>query len=65
MKEYIYKVQGMHCPSCEILIEKKLLDLPGIKSVDASTAKGEAIIEFEGDRPSPHRLNEIFKQENY
>jgi sulfite exporter TauE/SafE/copper chaperone CopZ len=65
MKEHIYKVQGMHCASCEILIEKKLLDLPNIKSVDASTAKGEAVIEYEGDRPSPHRLNEIFKQENY
>jgi len=64
-KEHIYKVGGMHCASCEILIEKKLLDLPNIKSVDASTAKGEVAIEYEGDRPNPARLNEIFKQENY
>jgi uncharacterized protein len=65
MKEYIYKVQGMHCASCEILIEKKLLELPNIKSVDASTAKGEIVIEYEGDRPNPERLNKIFKEENY
>ena len=65
MKEHIYKVQGMHCASCEILIEKKLLDIENIKSVDASTGKGEVTIEYEGDRPSPERLNKIFKDENY
>ena len=64
-KEHIYKVEGMHCPSCEILIEKKLLDLPNVKSVDASTAKGEVTVEFEGDRPSAERLNDIFKGDNY
>jgi sulfite exporter TauE/SafE/copper chaperone CopZ len=55
----------MHCASCEIIIEKKLLDLPGIKSVEASTSKGEVVMEFEGDRPNPDRLTKIFKDENY
>lgn len=64
-KEHIYKVQGMHCASCEILIEKKLLDLPNIKSVDASTAKGEVVVNYEGDRPNPERLTKMFKEENY
>ena len=65
MKEHVYKVSGMHCASCEILIEKKLLDIKNIKSVNASTGKGEVVIEYDGDRPSPHKLNDIFKQENY
>jgi sulfite exporter TauE/SafE/copper chaperone CopZ len=65
MKEHIYKVEGMHCASCEILIEKKLLEMQNIKSVDASTGKGEVVVEYEGDRPNPERLNGIFKQENY
>ncbi len=64
-KEHIYKVQGMHCASCEILIEKKLLDIENIKSVDASTGNGQVLIEYEGDRPNPERLNNIFKEENY
>lgn len=55
----------MHCASCEILIEKKLLDLPGIKFVEASVPNGEAIVEYEGDRPNPERLSKIFKQEGY
>ena len=69
MKEHVYKVEGMHCASCEILIEKKLLDLPNIKAVDASTSKGEVVVEYDGDRPGiplgPERLNKMFKEENY
>ncbi len=64
-KEHIYKVEGMHCASCEILIEKKLLDIQNIKSVDASTPNGEVVVEYEGDRPNPERLTKIFKEENY
>ena len=64
-KQHIYKVEGMHCASCEILIEKKLLDIENIKSVDASTGKGEVVVSYEGDRPNPERLNKIFESENY
>lgn len=49
MNEHTYYVKGMHCASCEVLIEKKLLKIPGIKAVDASTANGRAVIEFEGE----------------
>ena len=42
----------MHCASCEILIEKKLLEFENIKSVNASTGKGEVVIEYEGEKPS-------------
>ena len=65
MKQYIYKVEGMHCASCEILVEKKLLDVLGVKSVDASTGKGEVVIESEGDKLDVHKLNSLFKEENY
>ncbi|MDP3004235.1 MAG: sulfite exporter TauE/SafE family protein, partial [Candidatus Azambacteria bacterium] len=64
-KERTYYVSGMHCASCEILIEKKLLESGNIKSVEASTTKGEALIEYEGERPTLERLNEIFKREGY
>jgi len=65
IKEHIYYVGGMHCASCEILIEKKLLEIENIKSVEASTAKGEVLIEYDNEKPSPHKLNEIFKKEGY
>jgi len=64
-KESSYYVKGMHCASCEILIEKKLLEIENVKSVEASTAKGEVLIEYDNERPSLYKLNEIFKKEGY
>ena len=64
-KEQIYKVDGMHCSSCEILIEKKLLEIQNIKSVNASTGKGEVVVEYDGDKPSLNKLNEVFSKDNY
>src|SRR3989344_3788172 len=64
-KEQTYYVRGMHCAACEVMIEKKLLEIPGVKAVDASTAEGKAIIEYEGEKPGINTLNDIFKKDNY
>ncbi|MBI1866437.1 MAG: cation transporter, partial [Candidatus Staskawiczbacteria bacterium] len=64
-KEYTYFVKGMHCASCEVLVEKKLLEIKGIKSVEAGATKGQVTIEYEGERPNHHHLTSLFKEENY
>jgi len=64
-KEHTYFVKGMHCASCEILIEKRLLALKEIKSVESSADKGRVFIVYEGERPRADRLNKIFRKENY
>lgn len=63
--EAIYYVKGMHCASCEILIEKKLLKIDGVKSVEASTNKGEVVVEFQGQQPTINKLNKIFQPDGY
>lgn len=60
-----YFIKGMHCASCEILIEKRLLKLKGIKSVEASTPKGEVVIESDIKSPAVEELNKIFKNDGY
>lgn len=65
IKEKIYYVDGMHCASCEIVIEKRLLKEENVKSVDASAGKGEIIVEFDGHELSIEKLNHIFKQDKY
>ena len=65
LKEYTYFVNGMHCASCEIIIEKKLLEFKEIKSVDAKTEKGEVLIEYVGEKPSLNQLNKCFREEKY
>src|SRR4030042_4563932 len=64
-REKSYFVKGMHCASCEILIERKLLDLKGIKSVEASVKDGRVLVEYENDPPAIDDLNRIFQKENY
>ena len=64
-KEVIFYVEGMHCASCELNIERKLLGLENVKSVEASLNKGEVVIEYENAKPKIEELNNLFKQESY
>lgn len=64
-KEYIYYVKGMHCASCEILIEKKLIGLKEIESVEASANNGKVFVVYKGEKPSIGKLNNLFNKENY
>jgi sulfite exporter TauE/SafE/copper chaperone CopZ/plastocyanin len=65
LEEFVYYVKGMHCASCELLIEKELLKMENIKSVEASTKKGTVRIIYQGERPKIQRLNSIFKSQGY
>jgi sulfite exporter TauE/SafE/copper chaperone CopZ len=63
--ELTYHVGGMHCASCEVLIEKKLLKEPNIKAVDASTNHDQVLIEYAGEKPTIKRLNSLFASDDY
>jgi len=65
LKEHVYFVSGMHCPSCEILIERRLLAEKGVEAVEASLNKNEARIEYKGKRLTIRVLNRIFKKNGY
>ena len=41
------KTGGMHCPSCSMLIEMNVSDLPGIDSVRASHADGLTTVTYD------------------
>ncbi len=64
-KEHTFYVKGMHCASCEILIEKKLLEMEGIKSVEASASQGKVRLIYEGKLPEAKKLSYLFKKEGY
>jgi sulfite exporter TauE/SafE/copper chaperone CopZ len=64
-KEHMYYVQGIHCASCELLIEKRLLELKGVKSVEASVKNGRVLVESEDEVPKISELNRMFEKENY
>lgn len=37
-------IKGMHCRSCELMIEDELSMLPGVERVTASTQRGQAVV---------------------
>lgn len=44
----IINIQGMHCPSCKLLLEDTCLELPEIQSCNVDYLKGQAEIKHNG-----------------
>lgn len=65
MKKFTFKVTGMHCASCEMIIEEKLIALPEIQAVEASTSKGEVAIYLEGQEPPLEKIKRLLEEDNY
>ena len=64
VKSATYSVSGTHCHACEILIEKEIKAMPGIKSVQASTSS--QTVKIIGNKiPEILILNKIFKDSGY
>jgi sulfite exporter TauE/SafE/copper chaperone CopZ/plastocyanin len=65
-KSCTLNVSGTHCKACEILIEKELRSLPGVKSVSASSTSGTVQIDYlNGHHPAISHLNKLFKDSGY
>lgn len=58
-----YSIEGMHCASCQILIQKELANTKGVEKVSVSLT--ESKLEIEGDHISIERLNSMFKKLGY
>lgn len=59
-----FKVNGMHCAACELLIEKKLSKIDGVKKVDANLSTGKVVVESAKSIDSED-LNLILKEDGY
>lgn len=65
MSQKTYYIKGMHCASCEVIIEKKLLKLENVQFADASMSTGQLNLSYLQNPPSNDELNLIFKDEGY
>lgn len=65
-KVQTFFVQGLHCASCQLIIEKRLIKEDGIEMVDVSLNKGSLTIEHNPDlKITPDVLNRIFNEDGY
>jgi sulfite exporter TauE/SafE/plastocyanin domain-containing protein/copper chaperone CopZ len=58
-------IKGMHCRSCEILIEENLKEIDNIKSVDISYKTGEATIYYDGNTPPTSQIHKVINDSGY
>jgi copper chaperone len=64
MKKIALNVKGMHCASCEMLIQEALVDI-GARKVDASHKKGTVQVEFDDSKITLDKIKEAIKKEGY
>ncbi len=63
--EHIYKVKGMHCASCVVLIEDKLKKVVGVSSVSVKLTQEKAIVNFENSPIDTQTLSSVISPFGY
>lgn len=60
-----YRISGMHCASCAVNIEKKLLSLPGVASASVSYANETATLQHLSTENDEKKIINTIKQAGY
>lgn len=64
-KKLLLKIEGMHCPSCELLIKEELAELAGVSDILVNAQTGSAELTLDETRNSPHDVIEAIKKAGY
>lgn len=64
-KKITIPISGMHCRSCEILVEKKLSEIPEVESSNVKYKKGTAEIHYTSQKPNMHEVEEAIREAGY
>ncbi|MDO8529210.1 MAG: sulfite exporter TauE/SafE family protein [bacterium] len=65
MNKIIIPITGMHCKSCELLIEEELSKIPEIKKADAIYKKKIAEIYYGNQKPNMNEIKEAIRSSGY
>ena len=58
-------IKGMHCRSCELIIEEKLKEIPQVEKVDVNYKLGEAMIHYNGETPGQNLVQKFVTEAGY
>lgn len=58
-------IKGMHCRSCELMIEEKLKEIPQIRKVDVDYKISEAVVHFDGNSPDMELIKKAINEAGY
>lgn len=65
IKKEIYYIQGMHCKSCELLIEENVLKVPGVKKVRVNHRRGMAEVYYSSAKPMQSEMEKAVRGAGY
>lgn len=65
MNKTVVPIKGMHCRSCELLIEDELKNIPGVKKVDVSHQKACAEIYYNSPSLKVNDVNNAIQKAGY
>lgn len=60
-----FKIEGMHCSSCAMVIDMDLEDLEGVKESKTSYAKAETEVEYDSEKVTEEKIQETIKKSGY
>ena len=59
------KIQGMHCASCEVLIQEEIQTLPDVRDVHISATEGTGTVTLTGNETTPSHILEAILRAGY
>ena len=65
MEKIIVPIAGMHCRSCELLVEGNLAEIPEVKKSNVSYKKGVAEVYYSGRKPASSEIENAVREAGY
>ncbi|MGH3775968.1 MAG: heavy-metal-associated domain-containing protein [Pseudonocardiaceae bacterium] len=62
---HIFRVEGMHCGSCALLIDDALDDLPGVHRSQTTVKAGRSTVELDVNQSSPQDVISAIEELGY
>jgi copper chaperone CopZ len=65
MKKLTLEVAGMHCKSCELLLERSIKNIENVEKVKANQSRGTLEISYSGPVPDAQEIESIIIENGY
>jgi copper chaperone CopZ len=65
MTRTTFRITDMHCPNCAMHLDALEDELPGVKSVSASYAKGTMVVEYDEGKITESQIREAVNKKGY
>ncbi|MEX5632922.1 MULTISPECIES: heavy-metal-associated domain-containing protein [Parafrankia] len=62
---HTFRVEGMHCGSCSLLIDDALEDLPGVRSTRTTLRQGRTTVELDLSQNRPQDVVRVIEDLGY